>query len=191
MCISRLFVKDCWSDGVNCWPTDTKTKAFQQRIRTYKMTFQPNELESIVTYWATDISSSSERIYWNFWRKDQQNSGDKRKDVWSVNQPFMSTTYLMNKWIWQADETILRDDESLYHPEAAGRRHLWQRADGEKQWVWRTGGYQEVRMLIPFVFKTLMILVVNPMGNIEVSQKDQGCVLWGCQKHQTFRILAL
>lgn len=26
---------------------------------------------------------------------------------------------------------------------------------------------------------------VNPMGNIKVSQNDQGCVLWGCQKHQS------
>lgn len=129
------------------------------------MTFRLHELASTVTYWATNISSSWEKSSWNFWRKDQQNSAGKRKDVWSVNKPCMSTTCLMYKLIWQADETILRDNESLYHPEAAGWRHLWQRADGEKQRVWRTGGYQEVRMLIPFVFKTSMMLVVKQKWN--------------------------
>lgn len=47
---------------------------------------------------------------------------------------------------YRADETVLRDDESLHDPEAAGRRHLRQRVNGEKQRVWRTGGDQEVRM---------------------------------------------
>lgn len=129
------------------------------------MTNKLHELESIVTYWATDISSSWEKNNWNFWRKDRQNSAGSRKDVPSVNQHCMSTTCLINKLIWQADETILRDDESLYHPEAAGWWHLRQRADGEKQRVWRTGGYQEVRMLILFIFKTSVILIVKQKWN--------------------------
>lgn len=48
----------------------------------------------------------------------------------------------------EADETVLRNDESLHHPEAAGWWYLWQCDDGKKQWVWRACSHQKVRMLL-------------------------------------------
>lgn len=50
----------------------------------------------------------------------------------------------------QVDESILRDNESLHHPEAAGWWHVRQRADGEKQRVWGAGSYKKVRLVLHF-----------------------------------------
>lgn len=59
----------------------------------------------------------------------------------------------------EADETILRNDESLHHLEAVGRWYLWQCANGEKQWIWRTCSDQKVRSLVTFfVFSITTVL---------------------------------
>lgn len=70
------------------------------------------------------------------------------------------------------------EDEPLHNTQAAGRWDLWQCSDGEKQWIWRASGHQEVRQTI----------TLHPKANQEQTNKQTKtvsaqtmlyCILWG------------
>lgn len=122
---------------INWRMTRINQDPFKQRITCYKMV----ELASTTTWAAPDKSLLLTTTHWAFLEKRDLDNQAKERKMFHQWVLFVGSLFCKYKLSWGADETIVRENESLHHPEAAGWRHLWQRADGEKQRVWRAGGH--------------------------------------------------
>lgn len=108
----------------------TKTAKLQQLLSTVVYCFHPKAL-----------------IHWGLAKGRNPERGKYGRSTSHCCQPITCFTTEPGE---RVDESVLRDHESLHHPEAAGWWHVRQRADGEKQRVRGAGSYKEVRLVLHF-----------------------------------------